>query len=401
MVNASTEESLPDEPPSSLQQAMDNLQRLHDRVNQNMENLQESRKLLTETFEDVARLLNEPDTRLERATLLQQADSVLRIALEEPASSTTPTLQQAQQILQALGRTVLDTTSIDLWHIDAPKGCARIPETSAALLDQSSSLTADDADPPLHTSEVDAQSKYWHEYLKNSTDKLLNSSDTQEVIREWIKLQIDRTLQGDEKINKMFTDLTAATIAGADGDDEHDGLSMEEIQQIVQERLEIELADRTGEYDHAAIYNGARIIRAGKRATSKSLVDTLPLGNRLLQLWQLQFYGFGPEAAITPTYPSNALGQCWSFRPAPIKELVQRRNRRGGQDDHKSGSFGTLTISLRKPVIVSHVVIEHPPKGITDQRTSAIRSFRVIGYEDADAISKSWSLGSFEYDIGT
>mmetsp|Transcript_13852 Transcript_13852/g.22283 ORF Transcript_13852/g.22283 Transcript_13852/m.22283 type:complete len:89 (+) Transcript_13852:2-268(+) len=35
----------------------------------------------------------------------------------------------------------------------------------------------------------------------------------------------------------------------------------------------------------------------------------------------------------------------------------------------------------------------------TDQADSAIRSFRLVGFEDPSASSKSWNLGSFEYNI--
>jgi hypothetical protein len=68
-------------------------------------------------------------------------------------------------------------------------------------------------------------------------------------------------------------------------------------------------------------------------------------------------------------------------------------------NDHKRGNYGTLTISLPDPVHIESVVIEHPSKDITGQATTAIRSFRIIGYMDPEASEKAWTLGSFEYNI--
>ena len=48
---------------------------------------------------------------------------------------------------------------------------------------------------------------------------------------------------------------------------------------------------------------------------------------------------------------------------------------------------------------IGKVSIEHPPETFTDNRKTAIRAFRVIGYADEMAEGKAWSLGSFEYDI--
>jgi hypothetical protein len=123
-----------------------------------------------------------------------------------------------------------------------------------------------------------------------------------------------------------------------------------------------------------------------KRATSPSLVDSLPLLNRLMQHARLRFYGHGPEAALTPTFPVNALGQCWAFERHP--------------QERKGGRYATLTVQLGQPVHVTNVVVEHAPKELTNEPETAIQQFRILGYEDADATSEPWNLGSFQYDIG-
>merc|ERR1712087_252314 len=95
----------------------------------------------------------------------------------------------------------------------------------------------------------------------------------------------------------------------------------------------------------------------------------------------LRFYGYGAEIALVPTSPLNSLGQCWGFEDSLEESTV--------------GSYGTLSIRLPRPIHVSDIVIEHPPREQTDQVRSAIRSFRIIGYEDQMAEGDSWPLGSF------
>ncbi len=402
-MNKSALEAL-DEPPSAFLHSIDTLNRVHVRASHKMETLQKSRHLLEESVEELTLIIKKKKAILERAALMDQAEAFLFAALENHDVLDSSAWQQARESLRTLGRTLLDTPSIQLWRVVAPEGCAEALEKIAVARDRNDSNSSlqlmNITNPPLQASDMESLFHVWLNRTQSSSTKFMKSVEAQELVRNWIKLQIQNTLQGDQQMGERIADLVDTSKKEFTKDDKQ-SLSMTEIEDIIQDRLSIELADRTGEYDHAAIHNGARIIRQGKRATSKSLIDSLPLGNRLLQLSQLQFYGFGPEAAITPTYPSNALGQCWSFQQAPIKDLIKRRHDRGGGDDHKSGNFGTLTIRLPTPVAVRSVVIEHPPKGVTDQRSSAIRAFRVVGYGDAEAMTKPWSLGSFEYDIGT
>jgi hypothetical protein len=162
------------------------------------------------------------------------------------------------------------------------------------------------------------------------------------------------------------------------------GSSMSSIRMMVEGRLAVERADQTGNIDYAAIYNGAAVIRSGDRATTPALVNKLPLFNRIAALLSLRFYGHDAEIALTPTYPRDALGQCWAFEKA----------------SEKYSGFGTLSVRLAKPVFVTSISIEHPPKEVTDRVNTAIRSFRVFGFEGSDAQGKAWPIGDFEYMIG-
>jgi hypothetical protein len=149
--------------------------------------------------------------------------------------------------------------------------------------------------------------------------------------------------------------------------------------------LEIELADRTGLYDHATAIHGARILKRGPYATSSSLYESLPLLNRLLAYSSLRFYGHGPEAAMIPT-TTYGRGQCWSF--------TEERHR--STNGEIRGEYATLTVRLDSPTFVTEVVLEHLPSG---DMSSAVKDFRVLGFEDGGAFGEPYELGSFQYDI--
>lgn len=395
------EDAVPLEPPPSLAQSIETLTRLRDRTSRRMEHFQKSRQKLRDVVDSLTLLLSEKKATLERSAHLNQAETLLRSVLDDKNGLDSAVWQQARESVDGLGRTILDTPSIELWQVEGPEGCA---EPSASVGGESSSLPSV-SNPAVLRSDLKKIVARLTERCMASTDNVKESQEAREIVRTWIKEQLDKSLEGNREAATTIANFVEAAKEAQSGDTEveeqEQGLNVGDIEEIVEERLEMELADRTGEFDFASIYNGARIIRQGKWATSKSLVDSLPLGNRLLQLSQLQFYGFGPEAAISPTYPFNALGQCWSFQETPVAELLKRRRSQIANegDDHKNGNFGTLSVSLPNLVRVESVIIEHPPKGITDQIDSAIRAFRVIGFEDAGATTRSWALGSFEYNI--
>lgn len=170
------------------------------------------------------------------------------------------------------------------------------------------------------------------------------------------------------------------------------GLSPQLVKQMIDTRLGLDIADG-GMFDFASIRSGATVVRFGPRRTSPSLKDNLPLLNRLLASAKLRFYGHPPEAALNPTYPQNALGQCWAFEAG--RGPLQPED----DADNTVGRYATLTINLAEPVQIKSVTMEHAPRDLTPTPETAIRAFRVIGYEDTDADGTPIPLGSFQYEI--
>ena len=165
--------------------------------------------------------------------------------------------------------------------------------------------------------------------------------------------------------------------------------------------LEIEDADRTGKFDYASVVNGARVLRRGPYATSYTLYETLPLLNRVLARTKLRFYGHPPEVALRPTFPMHARGQCWSF----TNEYTSSRSRRqqttlGSAENDMIGEYATLTVSLSSAITVTEVTVEHIPPMIATDPTSAMKDFRVLGFEDGGAFGEPWELGKFTFNIG-
>ena len=311
---------------------------------------------------------------------LQEAQEALSKALKEDDLSSH-LWSNARKATAALGRKLLNVSALDLWEIKNPRECA------ATI---SSNATSKSPKSYVDQHMVEQHRKYLRLQAQMAADKIITSPISQHKVRGWIRQQIESISATSQNSVHTFPNRSQSS---------SNRMDIEQVQMVIQERIEIERADRTGEMDYASLLNGAKIIRGGKRGTTNSLVDSLPVLNRLMHLLSLRFYGYGPEAALTPTYPPSALGQCWAFEQTPLKEQLKRRRSSEKDEDHKRGNFGTLTISLPYPVLVNSVVIEHPAKSISQQAASAIRSFRIIGYEDEMATKKSWSLGSFEYNI--
>lgn len=179
-------------------------------------------------------------------------------------------------------------------------------------------------------------------------------------------------------------------------------LTERKLKEMLSERLEIDRADRTGKYDYASLRSGANVIHSGSHRTSVSLVESLPLVNQLLSKLSLRFYGHGPYAALEPTYPDDAFGQCWSFtkenetlKVAPKLPLEEEDAIHG---DEARGTFATLTVQLADSIFIESVVIEHPYALTPSNRDTAIRNFRVLGFQDKLAAGQAWNLGDFEFN---
>ena len=185
-----------------------------------------------------------------------------------------------------------------------------------------------------------------------------------------------------------------------------------ELGSIIDTSLETYKAGGTNRLDYASVRSDATVIRVGPRRTTLSVAENLSLVNRGLARAKLRFYGHGAEAALLPTFPPTANGQCWSavqegYRPnlwttASVVTDVMDRSLRvlGGdweeEDDERGGSYeletdpyrgayATLAVRLAKRVRVEEVVIEHPVGDVGVGRKNAVNGFRVIGYEDERA----------------
>jgi hypothetical protein len=223
-------------------------------------------------------------------------------------------------------------------------------------------------------------------FINREYIQIFFTKSIQKVIEQF-KLRTYQTLSSEEEEGKTTEQYVHST-----------RLTREEAQIMIEKQLRKQAADRTGEIDYAAIRQGGSVIRS---KTSRSYADTLPVLNRFLHLLGLRFYGHPPEIALSVTFPLNSLGQCWAFGSAkssfalpPVYDLAAPT-----KDDE--GMMASLTVKLAKPVKVKSFVIEHPLNGVASFNTSsAIRNFRVYGYESSGADSFPLFLGEFSYEIG-
>lgn len=329
--------------------------------------------------------------------------------LQEFDTNTKSAVQIAPLAQEFLGETVVSTSSIELWNIqdNANVECDLGMDDDDYDDDNDDSLTDDDETEPLLLQHV-LEEKVSNLILRSTitAEKFIGGAVAEDRIRTWVKSRIDEVIDEDEEIAEAIMEIEEfpQLLSEFKSNPSNSGESeLGQLTQMIQDHLNVHRADITGIYDYASLKNGADIIYGGKRGTSKSLIDELPVLNRILQNSNLKFYGFGPEAALTATYPPNSLGQCWSFRQTSLKEQLKERKRfendKKVKNDFKRGNFGTLTIRLSEPVSVQSIVIEHPPVNTPGQANSAIRTFRMVGYEDELATSKAWNLGSFEYNL--
>ena len=313
-------------------------------------------------------------------------------------------------IKQALGENdedkLLDLSKLDVWEIaEIPEGC-NDGEFEEIGEDSEDSVSADSGDYNEGSTVVDPDAlEEWmqeiQELIKTSTDEILKDDGVSKQVRTWVRSEIKKDVNWDKTLAKYTVEEVSKLIKKeitSKGSSTGGSINSNAIVKQIQERLELEIADQTGRYDFASIRNGAAVIGEGPRATSHSLVQDLPVFNRLMAHTGLRFYGHGAEAALIPTDPPSALGQCWSFQSEG--ELMKKRKKSAAAQDFSRGSVATLAVRLARPAYVHSVVIEHPPKEITDRIQSAIRAFRIVGYEDDVATKGSYELGRFEYKIG-
>lgn len=179
-----------------------------------------------------------------------------------------------------------------------------------------------------------------------------------------------------------------------------DDMDASEVQEIIDREVEILKADGTGKHDFASLRSGAKVISTGPLGTSPSLVQNLPLGNQLMSKLGLRFYGHGPDAALEPTFPRDALGQCWSFEKEGVRKriTIKELDNREIQSNPNRGMYATLAVNLSKPIFVTEILLEHAPVSVSSNRDTAIKDFRVIGFDDEGANGNPWLLLASEYD---
>ena len=265
-----------------------------------------------------------------------------------------------------------------------------------------------DIDPNLVDEEdVIARAQELNEHCRFVLGNETYSSNIFQLALNWF-INISKTklktlqqivpLPGIERINIPLTENLIETQEAIVG------FSTDDVQLIINDLLEVEMADTNGQYDFASVVNGARVIRSGSRKTSRSIVENLPLINRGLSKASLKFYGHGAEAALIPTFPKTALGQCWSFEAEETRKQLTmpsveyEEERLLIENDPDRGEYATLTVALSRPINVDSIVVEHPSKILSPKsETSAIRKFRLVGFIDQEARGNPWQLGTFEY----
>eukprot|EP00979_Chaetoceros_neogracilis_P011087 scaffold2686_cov267-Chaetoceros_neogracile.AAC.11 len=178
-------------------------------------------------------------------------------------------------------------------------------------------------------------------------------------------------------------------------------IDINDVKEMIHKKVEVMKADRLAKHDYASIRAGASVIYNGPRQTSPSLVENLPLGNQLMASLGLRFYGYGPETALEPTFPADSLGQCWSFEKEGERKRVTIKEWAGEQetkDKEYRGEYATLAVKLGEPAYVQSIVIEHAPLAVSKTRDTAIRTFRIIGFQEDDASGEPWHLGTAVYN---
>jgi len=255
----------------------------------------------------------------------------------------------------------------------------------------------------------DAQTAY-QRLLKLSqatSETLVGETGPSSPVKRWALQIIEEELQNegidgkpppiDEIHQPIVTPEDTAISSEPSDPDYYVGYTAHNAMRDIDRLLEVEDADRTGKFDYASIIHGASVVRRGPYATSYSLYETLPLVNRILAYLKLRFYGHPPEVTLLPTFPMHARGQCWSF---PNEFSSPRTRGQTLDEDGIRGDYATLTVSLTSAITITEIMIEHVSPNISSDPNTAIKEFRVVGFEDGGAYGEPWELGTFKFAIG-
>ena len=251
------------------------------------------------------------------------------------------------------------------------------------------------SDAPIRGEEAYSAFGHLMKYAQGTVTALVQNKSLTVQGKKWVQHLIEKERKENSVLNETVFDVALlAPLASPEKDAEKyksnnnaKAYTVLDAMNDIDRLLEIESADHTGQFDHAALMNGARVLYRGPYATSPSLYQSLPLLNRLLAYSKLRFYGHPPEVSLMPS-SIHGRGQCWSFT-----EDIRGSASTNGE---VRGEYATLTISLDSPTFVDELVIEHLPLG---DMASAVKEFRVLGFEDGGAFGEVYELGSFHYDI--
>lgn len=219
----------------------------------------------------------------------------------------------------------------------------------------------------------------------------------QMIQQELRKKEVDKKPPSIDEFHQLLTLQKTAMPTPSYSDDSY---TSDDAIRDIDRLLETEDADRTGKFDYASVKNGAYVLRRGPHATSYSLYETLPLLNRILSYTKLRFYGHPPEAALLPTSGMYGSGQCWSFPNEYDSLHARKQSKESIVSDGIRGEFATLTVSLASAITVSEVAIEHATPTQSSDPATAIKEFRVVGFEDSGAYGDPWELGTYTFFPG-
>jgi hypothetical protein len=316
---------------------------------------------------------------------LSDAELEINVLLDTPpidipkvvkTRNVMPVLQKLKAAARMDVHAEVVTAEVPMWEVVSSSGCPQPRRVMTIVSSQERTLKKGNAKLKATAQET--------------VKETIQDSEIEETIKDWVQDELEHTelaVASDEIVES----------GDADGEDMGlvIGVTGNEAKKIIDERLDASVSDTVGLLDVAAKYNGAEVIRRGARATTPSLVQSLPILNRLMAATKLRFYGHGPDAALTPTIPPDALGQCWSF-----ENISKSRNPRWNsvhKRDKANGKYASLTVKLAKATTVKRVIIEHnaaPEK----KDSSAIMDFRVIGFADGKASGNPIHLGAFRYE---
>jgi len=242
----------------------------------------------------------------------------------------------------------------------------------------------------------DAQSAYNSlvAFAQSTIEALIGPSGPSVQAGRWTQRLVKEECQqeGVDEISSVPVDSPNDVVKKTESPSPAEAYNIQTASKDIDRLLEVEDADRTGKFDYASVIHGARVLRRGPRATSLSLYESLPLINRVLAYSKLRFYGHPPEVALRPTTTMYAGGHCWSFG-----DEFSLSRARGKTQDGFRGEYATLTVALSQQITVTEVMIDHAPRSIADGK-SALKMFRVFGYEEIGAFGEPWELGSFQYN---